>query len=461
MKRSRSWPIGCGAIATARRSSEQRPLGKGHVVWGETAEQLLAGMKVPVDFGCDGGLAGKLRYIHRTLEDGTELYFVANKREASVAGTCSFRVQGKRPEFWWPQSGRVQLAAAWQEKDGVTRVPVYLEATESVFVVFRPEQGGFDPVVAMTHDGKPFPPAPPPRPKVVVVKAVYGVPGDTVRTRNVKAKVQALIDAAKTSFAVRDMAQGDDPAMNVVKTLEIDFTVGGKPCHVSGKDTEVIQVPTAGSRRPTWCKPRPTACRATPSGPVTSRSPCRGSWTRVKRRLRSQVWPPAATRRIGVVKTLTVQYTVDGKPHKASGQDPETIELAPEAMADANRPAALTATADGGLLLEAWQNGRFEFTTASGRQAGRDGRGPSARSDGRGALAGEHSRPAPGAPEQLTLDSLAAWNLQPDDAVKYFSGTATYSKVVYDSRRNARQGSRPVSRSRPRGGHGPREAQRQ
>ena len=27
----------------------------------------------------------------------------------------------------------------------------------------------------------------------------------------------------------------------------------------------------------------------------------------------------------GIVKTLTVEYTVDGKPHTASGQDPDTI----------------------------------------------------------------------------------------------------------------------------------------
>ena len=146
---------------------KQHVLGKGRVVWGETPEQVLAGMKVPVDFGGDPeyrvprGLAGSLRYIHRTLQDGTEIYFVANKRETSVAGTCRFRVEGKRPEFWWPQSGRVQLAAAWQEKAGVTRVPVYLESAESVFVVFRPEPSSFDPVVAMTHDGKAFPPAPP------------------------------------------------------------------------------------------------------------------------------------------------------------------------------------------------------------------------------------------------------------------------------------------------------------
>ncbi len=151
---------------------KQHALGKGRVVWGETPEEVLAGMKVPVDFACDSPLSGKLRYIHRTLEDGTEVYFVANKREALVAGTCSFRVQGKRPEFWWPESSRVQLAAAWQEKDGVTRVPLYLEPTESVFIVFRPAQGSLDPVVAMTHDGKPFPPAPVPAAKAPVMKGV-------------------------------------------------------------------------------------------------------------------------------------------------------------------------------------------------------------------------------------------------------------------------------------------------
>ncbi len=138
-------------------------LGKGRLVWGETPEQVLAGMKVPLDFSFDGPPAGKPRYIHRSLEDGTELYFVANKREASVAGTCSFRVQSKRPEFWRPQTGGVQLAAAWQAKDGVTRVPVYLEPAESVFVVFRPQPRGLDPVVVMTHDGRAFPPAPPRR----------------------------------------------------------------------------------------------------------------------------------------------------------------------------------------------------------------------------------------------------------------------------------------------------------
>ena len=322
---------------------KQHALGKGRVVWGQTPEQVLAAMKLPVDFACDGGLAGNLRYIHRTLEDGADLYFVGNKREAGVSGTCSFRVAGKRPELWWPESGRTELAAAWQEKDGVTRLPLYLEPAESVFVVFRPSPGGFDPVVAMTCDGKPMGPALHTRSKFVVTKAVYGVPGDAQRTRNVTDKVRKLLDAGKTSFVVSEMAAGDDPAYMVVKTLEVDYTVDGKPCH-------------------------------------------------------------------------------------ARGQDPEEIELLPE-LANAPRLATLTVTDGNGLQLEAWRDGRFECTTASGHRLAATVQGlPRAET-----VAGpwQVKFPASGAaPHAIVLDSLAAWNVQADEAVKYFSGTAVYSKVI-------------------------------
>ena len=329
---------------------KEHVLGKGRVVCGETPEQVLARMKVPVDFAADGNLAGKLRYIHRTMADGTELYFVANKRDFAVTGTCSFRVEQKRPEFWWPESGTVQLAAAWQEKDGVTRVPLYLEPAESVFVVFRPAQGGFDPVVSMTHDGQAFPPVLSPATKASVLKgvyvvqsAMYGVPGDAARTRDVKAAVQKLLDKGETSFDVARMAAGDDPAF-------------------------------------------------------------------------------------GVVKTLTVLYTIDGKPHKASGEDPDTISLLPETMANVARPATLSGDADGGVVLEAWQNGRFELTKVSGRKLSAAVQDlPAAQT-----VAGpwQLKFPAASAVPDQTLDALIAWNLHASDAVKYFSGTATYAKAI-------------------------------
>ena len=130
----------------------------------------------------------------------------------------------------------------------------------------------------------------------------------------------------------------------------------------------------------------------------------------------------------GIVKTLTVQYTIDGKPHKASGEDPDTISLVSETMANAARQATLSGTADDGVVLEAWQNGRFELTTASGRKLSAAVQDlPVAQT-----VAGpwQLKFPAASAVPDQTVDALVAWNLHASDAVKYFSGTATYAKTI-------------------------------
>lgn len=116
---------------------DDRRVGKGRVVWGQTPQQVLAAMNVPVDFSC--GTPAPFRYIHRRAEDGTEIYFVASKQSGPAEAACSFRVAGRRPEFWWPESGRVERPATYEEQNGITRMPVRLPEFGSVFVVFRPD----------------------------------------------------------------------------------------------------------------------------------------------------------------------------------------------------------------------------------------------------------------------------------------------------------------------------------
>ena len=201
-----------------------------------------------------------------------------------------------------------------------------------------------------------------------MVKAIYGVPGDAQRTRNVTAKVQKLIDADKTTFPVAEMAQGDDPAEQVVKTLEIDYTVNGKPFHVRGKDADVIQLPTRFGGKSYVVQ---SAIYGVPGDAARSRDVKTAVQNLVDKGVTSfEVASMAAgdDPAFGVVKTLTVQFTVDGKPHTASGEDPETIDLSPEVIANAKCPATLSGAAEGGVLLEAWQNGRFELTTAAGHK---------------------------------------------------------------------------------------------
>jgi len=121
----------CDGVSVTEHAS-----GKGRVVWGKTPQEVLAEMGVVRDFFTDSEATTAFRYIHRRADDGTDIYFVANKRNIAVEEICSFRVSGRRPEFWWPETGEVERPAIYQEANGCIRLPVRLVESGSVFVVF-------------------------------------------------------------------------------------------------------------------------------------------------------------------------------------------------------------------------------------------------------------------------------------------------------------------------------------
>jgi len=228
-----------------KKAGEHR-LGLGRVVWGKSPEEVLAAMRIPPDFACGASSPPTpFRYIHRRLEDGTDLYFVANKSNAAREAVCTLRVQGGRPELWWPETGRIEPAARYTVKGGVTRIPLRLEAAESVIVVFparvRPGKP-VDHMVSLACNGKPVQPITGPRAAIVIKKASYGILDDPQRTRDVRAKLQAVVDGGATGFQVAEMAAGDDPALNIVKTLEVDYTLDGLPRHATGHDPDILQL---------------------------------------------------------------------------------------------------------------------------------------------------------------------------------------------------------------------------
>ena len=99
---------------------------------------LMKKLGVPPDFDyVTQSSERSLRYIHKRIGK-TDLFFVANEKPHPEQAVCSFRVQGKRPELWWPDSGRIERAAVYDEVDGCVRMPIRFDASGSVFVMFRP-----------------------------------------------------------------------------------------------------------------------------------------------------------------------------------------------------------------------------------------------------------------------------------------------------------------------------------
>ena len=124
--------------------------GKGRICWRETpvkpGEQygdfaavtdLLKKSGVTPDFEADG----PIRFTHRSNGDA-DIYFLANRVERTVEANCEFRVAGKQPELWNPQTGEIRALPQFTISAGHTLVPMRFGPLESWFVIFRKAAGG-------------------------------------------------------------------------------------------------------------------------------------------------------------------------------------------------------------------------------------------------------------------------------------------------------------------------------
>jgi len=108
----------------------------GRVIADRGARAVLLGDGVPPDCEFSGADGLPLDYIHRT-DGGAEIYFVAYRTNYPASATATFRVSGKAPELWNAVTGERKFAAAYEEKDGRTSVPLEFAPYGSWFVVFR------------------------------------------------------------------------------------------------------------------------------------------------------------------------------------------------------------------------------------------------------------------------------------------------------------------------------------
>jgi hypothetical protein len=104
--------------------------GKGRILWGMPLEKALG---LPTDFSSK---SGDLLFIHRA-EQNADLYFVSNQGTNALTTDCSFRVEGKVPELWHPDTGKKETVALYTQTNGVTTLPIHFDQVGSVFVVFR------------------------------------------------------------------------------------------------------------------------------------------------------------------------------------------------------------------------------------------------------------------------------------------------------------------------------------
>jgi hypothetical protein len=116
--------------------NEVRSVGKGKVYAGRSAEAALKEMNVVPDFDyTKPGNGQQIQFVHRKLPDA-DLYFLDNRGDSESTVDATFRVDGKAPELWYSETGKVR-PASFTMAGGRTTIPLHFEPWGTVFVVFR------------------------------------------------------------------------------------------------------------------------------------------------------------------------------------------------------------------------------------------------------------------------------------------------------------------------------------
>jgi hypothetical protein len=209
--------------------------GKGTVGWGRGLKDVLSGLGVAPDFAYKGRGA-RLKYIHRATAS-EDIYYVSNQRDGLAEVRASFRAAGRVPELMHPETGLVEPAPVYEEKDGRTEVPLRLEPAESVFVVFRRRAPGGEHAVdaSPTRAADPYPP-------FEITRAVYEA-SDGAGSADVTGIVRKLVKDGFLDLEVENDNLGGDPVPMHFKSLRVEYVTEAGKRTALAREHDTLVVP--------------------------------------------------------------------------------------------------------------------------------------------------------------------------------------------------------------------------
>ena len=177
-----------------------------------------------------------LPWIHRQTKDA-DIYFVSNPRYINQQARATFRVRGKTPELWHPETGKMGDAPVWSRHGDFTEVTLNLSPAESIFVVFR-KQSSADSLIRVELTDAPV--SATQENIIVIEKAMYEAV-DGSGGADVTEKVRNLVESGEVEIPATNALFGD-PALLHVKRLRIQYTLNQKRQDKAVGENETISL---------------------------------------------------------------------------------------------------------------------------------------------------------------------------------------------------------------------------
>ncbi len=110
--------------------------GKGKIYSGKSAADILKEINVAPDFQYNKtDDKTNLLFVHRNLPFA-DIYWVNNRNGRNENVNVSFRIKGREPEVWHPETGKIE-PASFKIAGRRTDITLHLVPNDAVFVVFR------------------------------------------------------------------------------------------------------------------------------------------------------------------------------------------------------------------------------------------------------------------------------------------------------------------------------------
>ena len=401
----------------------ERAFGNGRVVWGRSLDEVFAALGSKPDFES----SAKLSFTHRHSADA-DIYFVANPKASAVKTTVAFRVSGKAPELWWADSGRTERAAVYDEADGVVRLPVTLGPQGSVFVVFRQKAAPkSERIVSVTRGGEEI------LSTTLKLAQSKDAAADSPNNFTFAAWVNPDADTTLSRQANQGVVDISKPRNEIIAPPHGEAFGGADHagCGLAvGRNGVTVLEHGGGYFAPTLVH----------AAPITE-------WTHVAvvyRDGQPSLYLNGALAKTGLKSTHIVHSGAGHGGAKYRGKlggiesfsrslnETEIAKLAASmpkpGSGAAGVPLELARTAAGKIAATPWQAGDYQLKFADGKTRSLKVSSVAAPVE----IAGPWEvsfAPGWGAPEKITFDALTDWTKRPEDAIKHFSGKATYRKT--------------------------------